>query len=164
MKCNNCGGELPADAKFCILCGCKTGIEDAHPVSAGDACPYCGGRIDPTMIYCNMCGRRLTEPNLPAPLPEMKYCEVCGGVLSENEVYCSRCGSSTSGDHGTVVPFKKQRIDMGLVALIAVMIVVLCGCTGMVIGSYNSQKSVYEYSSRVVHNDGKASDSEDNGE
>ena len=76
-------------------------------------------------------------------------CNYCGNELREGAQFCGRCGRSAAGRDDEIVMQNKP--DIGLIVLIGVLIIVMCGCAGTIIGLHNRHNAVYEYSSRVVH-------------
>ncbi len=50
VVCSNCGQKLPQVAKFCYLCGTKTGPS---------VCPDCGSKLVPNAKFCMECGKQL---------------------------------------------------------------------------------------------------------
>src|SRR6266481_2538604 len=54
MRCSRCGGDCPADAKFCGQCG-------AALISG---CPSCGAANPPDHKFCGQCGAPLAAPGL----------------------------------------------------------------------------------------------------
>lgn len=48
--CESCGQKLPKVAKFCYICGEKTG---------SSVCPECGAELAPKARFCMECGKRL---------------------------------------------------------------------------------------------------------
>src|SRR6266481_8620547 len=54
MRCSRCGGDCPADAKFCGQCG-------AALISG---CPSCGAANPPHHKFCGQCGAPLAAPGL----------------------------------------------------------------------------------------------------
>src|SRR2546426_11133330 len=56
MRCLNCGGENPAEARFCIECG----------GSLQNRCPSCGGENLPQAKFCAACGTGLSTGGKPA--------------------------------------------------------------------------------------------------
>ncbi len=71
--CENCGGILADDNKFCEVCG--TPVAGAVEQSV----PEYSGYVSPA----------------PAA-PAVKYCENCGNVLTEGFKFCQECGTPTA--------------------------------------------------------------------
>src|SRR5207247_9873263 len=65
MKCSNCAGENPLDAKFCDNCGA--------PLER--TCSLCGTLNQPTAKFCKQCGT-----NLDSPAREVSPRQVNSGV------------------------------------------------------------------------------------
>ncbi|MBQ0021518.1 MAG: zinc-ribbon domain-containing protein [Bacteroidales bacterium] len=67
--CTACGKEIPANVKFCIICGAKQPEQnqETHATASGSAtdkiCPNCGNEVKTTDIFCIKCGTRLKERN-----------------------------------------------------------------------------------------------------
>lgn len=61
MKCTNCGGEIPAAARFCPACG--------QPApSKPRFCMHCGKPLEGDMLFCESCGSRVQPAeNTSAP-------------------------------------------------------------------------------------------------
>jgi class 3 adenylate cyclase/predicted ATPase len=89
MHCPYCGTSNPAQARFCLGCGCLLigGLVCAachtllppHArycfhcgailVLAGIACPQCGVSVAPGQTHCNACGSPVAQPASPPPSP-----------------------------------------------------------------------------------------------
>ena len=55
MFCNNCGNQLPDDAKFCNQCG-------ANVVNIiENTCLYCGNKLPDNATFCNVCGAKCSN-------------------------------------------------------------------------------------------------------
>ena len=65
-KCPKCGADIPAQSKFCLVCGEKVGTAPEDTV----VCPGCGNRV-----------------------PKGKFCIECGATLSTGERKCPKCGA-----------------------------------------------------------------------
>lgn len=77
MICENCGIELPDNAKFCGICGRK--LKESF-----EFCQKCGAQILDNGAFCIKCG---------APKGAViKMCQNCGFVLAEKDVFCGGCG------------------------------------------------------------------------
>ena len=50
MTCGKCGGDNPADARFCAQCGEGLGAREG-------TCAQCGGRVPPGAKFCSACGK-----------------------------------------------------------------------------------------------------------
>ena len=77
-QCPDCLNTIPADARFCPLCG--------HQVILLLRCEHCGKNITPKAKFCSQCGKATSEKK-----PQI----VCGGCQTENlagAMYCNNCG------------------------------------------------------------------------
>lgn len=77
-QCPDCLNTIPADSRFCPLCG--------HQIILLLKCEYCGKNITPKAKYCSQCGK---------PTTEKKKGKVCKSCQTENLVdamYCNNCG------------------------------------------------------------------------
>jgi len=87
-----CGNEYPVDARFCVECGEKTGM-DFKPACVNAKkypfrlrnCPVCGEKDLRTNGQCLICG---------APL--YNICINCRKNLPGNARYCGKCGAESS--------------------------------------------------------------------
>jgi len=52
-RCQDCGTELPAEAKFCSDCGKEIGVDLI--------CPHCDTKLPPGTKFCTGCGERLDK-------------------------------------------------------------------------------------------------------
>jgi hypothetical protein len=61
LRCDQCGGESPADGRFCIDCGAPLGSAATGPTTrlAGIACPSCNTNNPENARFCVLCGRGL---------------------------------------------------------------------------------------------------------
>ena len=71
-RCARCGGESPADGRFCIDCGAALA-----PAAIGETtrlpgvrCPSCGNSNPEHARFCVVCGRGLAEGATPRPVPQ----------------------------------------------------------------------------------------------
>ena len=55
ILCDECGGEITADATFCPACGKKADRPDRKP----PVCPTCGVTVDEDATFCVDCGTQL---------------------------------------------------------------------------------------------------------
>ena len=75
--CQQCGGELPEQSRFCPSCGSEVVPEETRSQAADDgddigtiACRRCGDDIPGEARFCPSCGATTTEPReVPASLP-----------------------------------------------------------------------------------------------
>ncbi len=80
VKCPSCGGDVPADSKFCPNCGAKMPEPSKCPNCGADVpvgakfCPSCGTKIGGT-VKCPKCGKEF-----PAGT---RFCPDCGEKLGE---------------------------------------------------------------------------------
>lgn len=75
VKCEKCGQEYKADAKFCSKCGGKT-----KPLF--DTCNKCGAALKPDAKFCHKCGAS-TAPSVVC---------MCGHAFRDGEAFCPNCG------------------------------------------------------------------------
>jgi hypothetical protein len=70
-RCKRCGGENPADARFCIDCGAALVEATTGPTTklAGVPCPTCGASNPENARFCVVCGRGLAQGAPPKPRP-----------------------------------------------------------------------------------------------
>ena len=78
VTCGKCGAPLPADAKFCMICGQRV------PEKTGSSltCPDCGATVPAGAKFCMECGHRFA----PATCPK------CGAALTPGAKFCMECG------------------------------------------------------------------------
>lgn len=73
LRCEHCGGENPADARFCIDCAAALVPATTGPTTrlAGVACPSCGTANPEDARFCVVCGRGMVAGATPRarPLP-----------------------------------------------------------------------------------------------
>ncbi|MFT5698185.1 MAG: membrane protease subunit (stomatin/prohibitin family) [Desulforhopalus sp.] len=78
IQCTDCQNNIPADSRFCPLCG--------HQVILLMKCSHCGKNLTPKAKFCSQCGKSTVEK---------KKNQVCGSCQSENladSMYCNNCG------------------------------------------------------------------------
>lgn len=64
LICERCGGDNPADARFCIDCGGTLTSATTGPTTrlAGMTCPSCGTNNPEQARFCVLCGRSFSAP------------------------------------------------------------------------------------------------------
>jgi len=80
-QCADCGNMIPADARFCPLCG--------HQQVVLMQCTNCGKNLTPGSRFCPRCGHPASEKPVvmvcahckSENLPEAKFCNNCGRKL-----------------------------------------------------------------------------------
>jgi hypothetical protein len=81
LHCDRCGGDSPADARFCIDCGGPVGAAATGPTTrlAGIVCPACKTNNPEHARFCVVCGRafgaaqparRPVAPPMAPPAPK----------------------------------------------------------------------------------------------
>lgn len=81
VKCNNCGKEVPNNAKFCLECGSKIEALAENEI----ICPKCGKKTV-NGKFCMECGEKLQAvcPNCGKEIPSgAKFCLECGTRLED---------------------------------------------------------------------------------
>jgi hypothetical protein len=89
LHCERCGGDSPADARFCIDCGGPIGEAATGPTKrlAGIVCPACNTNNPEHARFCVVCGRAfgaaqprqrpaappLKRPSAPKPTAQPSY-------------------------------------------------------------------------------------------
>ncbi len=76
--CPDCKGTIPADCRFCPLCG--------HQILVLKKCSNCNKNIIPGARFCSRCGHPADEKPQPA---------ICPGCKNENipgALFCDHCG------------------------------------------------------------------------
>ena len=70
-RCERCGGQNPADARFCIDCGASLAAATTGPTTrlAGVACPSCRTSNPENARFCVVCGRGLDGGAASRPHP-----------------------------------------------------------------------------------------------
>ena len=62
MKCPHCGGEHPAEFKFCPATGKEIDAHHGMKACANPECPDCGKYILPSEAkFCPRCGKEIEE-------------------------------------------------------------------------------------------------------
>ena len=69
LHCEHCGGDSPADARFCIDCGAPIGAATTGPTTrlAGITCPSCKTNNPEHARFCVVCGRAFGAAPPPQP-------------------------------------------------------------------------------------------------
>jgi len=78
VKCPDCTNDIPADARFCPLCG--------HQQLTLVRCSNCGKNMTPKARFCSQCGQAVDRKQQPI---------ICPGCKTENlsdAMYCNHCG------------------------------------------------------------------------
>jgi len=94
IKCQNCGAEMPDNAKFCGKCGTAY-------IPNKNICKTCGAELLANAKFCGKCGTAFSG-NL-----NINICKSCGAQMPANVKFCGKCGtpiSSTNINQGT--PYK----------------------------------------------------------
>ncbi len=114
--CPNCGRELAAAARFCIICGQPRPepepepepepVPEPQPEPAQWICPNCGRRSDMDARFCLVCGQPRPEPEpepvlepepQPEPIPEP---EPAPAQSDEPAGWkCPQCGTVSDADN-----------------------------------------------------------------
>ncbi len=80
--CPDCSREIPADARFCPVCG--------HQQVVLGRCQSCGKNLSPSARFCPRCGQ---------PVETRPSCIVCPHCNAENlphSTFCNQCGERLS--------------------------------------------------------------------
>jgi ribosomal protein L40E len=99
IKCQNCGAEIPDNAKFCGKCGTAS-------IPNKNICKTCGAELPVNAKFCGKCGTPLnvTTSGGTASVPNINICKNCGAEMPASVKFCGKCGapiSSTSINQGT---------------------------------------------------------------
>jgi membrane protease subunit (stomatin/prohibitin family) len=78
ILCQECKNEIPANARFCPLCG--------HQQLIFRECTKCGKNLSPNAKFCSRCGNPAEEK------PKPKYCKRCGSENLADALFCNQCG------------------------------------------------------------------------
>ncbi|HEX3076610.1 MAG TPA: SPFH domain-containing protein [Lachnospiraceae bacterium] len=87
IVCNNCGGVLSRNVKFCPECGRRY-----------NPCPQCGADMNDTDTTCSACGYELPQkcPKCSSLVVKgAKFCPECGEVLAKS---CPKCNATIEGN------------------------------------------------------------------
>jgi membrane protease subunit (stomatin/prohibitin family) len=76
--CPDCHGTIPADCRFCPLCG--------HQILVLKKCANCGKNLIPNAKFCSRCGHPADEKPQPAICPSCKNENIPGAL------FCDHCG------------------------------------------------------------------------
>ncbi len=76
--CPDCGHSIPAESKFCPLCG--------HQQVIFDQCANCGKNLPPNARFCPRCGHPSNER------PGARVCSKCGTENLPDASFCNQCG------------------------------------------------------------------------
>jgi membrane protease subunit (stomatin/prohibitin family) len=76
--CSDCQGVIPADARFCPLCG--------HQQVILSKCANCGKNLALNAKFCSRCGHPTTEH------PKIVLCPYCKTENLPGAMYCNQCG------------------------------------------------------------------------
>ncbi len=78
QNCGDCGNAIPAEARFCPLCG--------HQQLLLGECAHCGKNLTPNARFCSRCGRPVEEKKAPL------HCTICGAENLPGALFCNQCG------------------------------------------------------------------------
>ncbi len=78
IVCSDCQSEIPADARFCPLCG--------HQQLVLSQCSHCGKNLVPNARFCSKCGHATSEK------PKAVVCPECHTENLPGAMYCNQCG------------------------------------------------------------------------
>ena len=103
MNCQQCGGELREDARFCLSCGAPVAhsqTQDAEPTDPGAIgapnCTVCGKEQRTTSLFCPECGTRVApsrqlKRDVVRTDSELKACPVCHRQVRATASFCTNC-------------------------------------------------------------------------
>jgi membrane protease subunit (stomatin/prohibitin family) len=77
-QCSDCGNRIPADARFCPLCG--------HQQLVLMQCANCGKNLTPGAKFCSRCGHQADEK------PAAAVCSACNLENLPGAKFCGGCG------------------------------------------------------------------------
>ncbi len=78
IVCPDCQNRIPADARFCPLCG--------HQQLVFSQCVNCGKNMAPNAKFCSKCGHSASEK------PRAVVCPKCHEENIPGATYCNQCG------------------------------------------------------------------------
>jgi len=78
IVCPDCQNRIPADARFCPLCG--------HQQLVFSQCVNCGKNMAPNAKFCSNCGHSASEK------PRAVVCPKCHEENIPGATYCNQCG------------------------------------------------------------------------
>ncbi len=78
IECPDCGNSIPAESKFCPLCG--------HQQIVFSQCANCSKNLPPNARFCPRCGHPADEK------PQAVKCKKCATENLPGAVYCNQCG------------------------------------------------------------------------
>ncbi|MCJ7773761.1 MAG: zinc-ribbon domain-containing protein, partial [Desulfobacterales bacterium] len=79
IMCHECGSRIPANSKFCPLCG--------HQHLVFMRCENCGKNLAPNAKFCSRCGNPVSEKKVKKAL-----CPKCGMDNVSESQFCMQCG------------------------------------------------------------------------
>ncbi len=78
IVCPDCQNRIPADARFCPLCG--------HQQLVLSQCANCGKNLAPNAKFCSKCGHASSEK------PQNIVCPECNTENMPGAMFCNQCG------------------------------------------------------------------------
>lgn len=106
MYCPNCNTEIPANTKFCNVCGAKIDIIQSNMkenMELGRTCSYCGAPVEADQLFCVNCGNKIEQPIeqeiVEDPQKDLeqesspRVCPNCGNELKPEQKFCTNCGT-----------------------------------------------------------------------